>query len=457
MNSPTYMLDVKPEGVVDFTSTKISIKSIIKVLFELIVVLVLVMGFFLFLLRLLNDFFPEGSGMQEMISQSDAVQMASRLRHNLLVKSNSGTSRLAPSGELVATLTEMNRDVRSKRENSITWNPTNKGMALYNQDSIQTFSRSSATITFDQDNKLKLGPDTLVIIKRMEKDVLFNDKRSSLILVEGELSGSLENTNDTERHVEIITAGASAHIRTRDNINEIVKFKVSVNPDKSSTVAILQGSAEIISQGIKQKIGVDQALVIREGKTPSIPKPLPSPVKLRAPANNSVSYYRDIPDEIKFSWDNSGAEQYRLIISADPQKKKVIFDEKIDSTSFTHGNMGYGVYYWHVSGIDREGSEGKSLIQRKIRVIQDMTPPMLEVNFPNETIFSNNFIISGTSEPGAKVYINNDLVKSNQTSGYFSHEISFTAGINVILVEAADAAGNISYRSQLINIDVSSP
>jgi len=457
MNSPTYTLGVKTAGEENLTPTKINLKSIIKVFLELIVVLVLVMGFFLFLLRLLNGFFPEGSGIQEIISRSGAVQMASRLHHNLLVKSSSGTSALEPGGELVATLTEMNRDVRSKRENSITWNTTNKGMALYNQDSIQTFSRSSATITFDQDNRLQLGPDTLVIIKRMEKDILFNDNRSSLILVEGELSGSLGNSNDTERHVEILTAGASAHIRTRDNINETVRFKVSVNPDQSSTVAILKGSAEIISQGIKQKIGTDQALVIRDGSAPSRPKPLPSPVTLRTPTKDSVSYYRDIPDEIKFSWDDSGAEQYRLIISSDPQQRNIILDENIESTSFTHGNMGHGTYYWRVSGIDNDGSKGEAPTQRKTRIIQDTKPPTLEVNFPDENIFSSNFIISGSSEPDSKIYINNELVNSNQSSGHFSHKIFFTKGINVILVEAADAAGNISYRSQLINVDDSSP
>ncbi len=453
MNTSTITIAHKAATVQNADTTSISIKSAVKVIFELIVVLALVMVFFLFLLKLLNDFFPEGSGIQEIISGTGAAEMAARLRKDLLVQSDNGISELAPSGNLVATLAEANRDVRSKRANSITWHSSNTGMALYNQDAVQTFSRSSATINFDEENKLQLGPDTLVIIKRMEQDILFNDKRSSLILVEGELSGSLGNNNDAERHVEILTAGASAHIRTRDNIDETVKFKVSVNPDQSSTVAILQGSAEIISQGVKQRIGVDQALVIRKGIAPSKPKPLPAPVDLKAPSNNRTTYYRDIPDSIKFSWHDSGAKQYRLIISRDPQQKVVLFDEKLDKPEFTHGNLAHGEYYWRVSGIDKEGSEGKSLKQRKVRVIQDYLPPALSVNFPGENISSNSFIISGKSEPGAKIYINNGLIKTNRSTGEFSHKITLTNGINVILVEAADSAGNISYRSHLINVD----
>jgi len=391
--------------------------------------------------------------MQEIISGSGAAQIAARLHRDLLVQSDSGTSELAPADNLVATLTEMNRDVRSKRANSMTWNATITGMPLYNQDAVQTFSRSSATIKFDEENRLQLGPDTLVIIKRMEQDILFNDRRSSLVLVEGELSGSLGNNNETERHVEILTAGASAHIRTRDNIDETVKFKVSVNPDQSSTVAILQGSAEIVSQGVKQKIGTDQALVIREGTAPSAPKPLPKSVNLIAPANNIMSYYRDIPDSINFSWDDSGAKQYRLIISKDRQQKTILLDERVNQPNFTHGNLTHGEYYWRVSGIDKDGSEGKSFTQRKIRIVRDQQPPLLSVTFPDENIFSNSFVIEGKSEPGAKIYINNNLVKSNSKSGEFSHEITFTNGINVILVEAADNAGNIAYRSQLINVD----
>jgi len=435
-------------------ASRINIKSILKVLLELIVVLTLVMAFFLFLLRLLNDFFPEGSGVQEILNQTGAAQIAARLHRDLLVKSDSGTSELAASSSLVATLTEMNRDVRSKRADSITWKPTRMGMPLYNQDSVQTFSRSSATIKFDEQNQLQLGPDTLVIIKRMEQDILFNDRRSSLVLVEGELSGSLANNNNkTERHVEIITAGASAHIRTRDNIDETVKFKVSVNPDHSSTVAILQGSAEIISQGIKQKISTDQALVIREGAEPSVPKPLPNAVELNSPANNSASYYRDIPDRVDFSWSDSGADKYRLIISKDRDQKIIVLDEKMAEAHFTHGNLTQGEYYWRVSGIDEEGSEGKSFTQRKFQIIRDSQPPMLSVEFPDESIFTNTFTIHGKSEPGTKIYINNQLVNSNRDTGEFSHQMSFTDGINVILVEAADRAGNISYLSQLINVD----
>ncbi len=453
MSTSTLAIDHGETGHQNGGAVRISIKSILKVLFELVVVLALVMASFLFLLRLLNDFFPEGSGIQEIFSRDGTSQVAGRLHHDLLVQSGSSTSELAASGNLVATLTEMNRDVRSKQANSITWASANTGMPLYNQDAVQTFSRSSATIKFDEENKLHLGPDTLVIIKRMEQDVLFKDRRSSLVLVEGELSGSLGSDNNTERHVEIITAGASAHIRTRDNINETVKFKVSVNPDLSSTVAILQGSAEIISQGIKQKLNADQALVINEGAAPSEPKPLPRPVTLKTPENNTTSYYRDIPDSIQFSWHDTGSEQYRLIISKDPQQKNILLDEKFDKPNFTHGNLTQGDYYWRVIGIDQDGSEGESLAQYKFSVARDQRAPGLSVNFPDEVLFSNKFIIEGKSEPGARIYINNEQIKANPSTGEFSHEMTFTHGINVILVEAADSAGNISYRSQLINVD----
>ena len=453
MNTSTLITESEVASSTVIDATRINIKSILKVLLELIVVLALVMAFFLLLLRLLNDFFPEGSGMQEILNQTGAAQIAARLHRDLLVKSDSGTSELAASSSLAATLTEMNRDVRSKRADSITWKPTRMGMPLYNQDSIQTFSRSSATIKFDEQNRLQLGPDTLVIIKRMEQDILFNDRRSSLVLVEGELSGSLGNNNKTERHVEIITAGASAHIRTRDNIDETVQFKVSVNPDHSSTVAILQGSAEIISQGIKQKISTGQAVVIREGAEPSAPKPLPKAVELNSPANNNISYYRDIPDSVDFSWSDSGADKYRLIISKDRDQKNIVLDEKIEQSHFTHGNLTQSEYYWRVSGIDKEGSEGRAFSQRKFRIIRDSQPPTLSVEFPDENIFTNTFTIHGKSEPGTKIYINNQLVNSNRNTGEFSHQMSFTNGINVILVEAADHAGNISYLSQLINVD----
>lgn len=458
MNSSVLDLDQSPtSGSVSADTDNtvrsgFNLKSIMTIALELFVVLILVMVFFLLLLRLLNNFFPEGSDIQEIINHSSAAQIAAQLQRNLLVHSNDGTSELAPGGDLVATLTEMNRDVRSKRADSIAWQSANRNMALYNHDAVQTFSRSSAMITFDDKNRLKLGPETLVIIKRMEQDVLFKDKRSSLILVEGELSGSIENHSNTERHVEILTAGASANIRTRDNTASAVEFKVSVNPDQSSTVAILQGSAEIISEGVSQQISENEAVIIHKNAPPSMPKPLPEPVSLRSPADDATSYYRDIPDEIKFSWNRTSARKYRLIISKDPQQKNILLDETVNSNSFSHGNLTQGEYFWRVSGINDDGSEGRMDSQHSLKIVRDQLPPELKVAFPHETLQEKDFILHGSSEPGSKVYINNNQIKIDDQTGEFSYKISLTEGINVILVEAADSAGNIAYHSQLVNV-----
>ena len=98
----------------------------------------------------------------------------------------------------------------------------------------------------------------------------------------------------------------------------------------------------------------------------------------------------------------------------------------------------------------RNGGEDRRSEIRRFSIIKDGIPPVLTVDLLPETIDRGRTVVTGTTEPGSHVYIMGEAVATDRT-GRFSQEIALRRGVNIVLVEAVDAAGNTTYRSQLVN------
>ncbi|MEM3610570.1 MAG: hypothetical protein QW620_00365 [Thermoplasmata archaeon] len=77
---------------------------------------------------------------------------------------------------------------------------------------------------------------------------------------------------------------------------------------------------------------------------------------------------------------------------------------------------------------------------RFLSIILDTTPPVLNLTLPNKVTLPQ-ITINGTTEPGAKLYINNVSVYVNP-QGNFSYVLNLTKGVNFVTVNVSDPAGN---------------
>ena len=82
--------------------------------------------------------------------------------------------------------------------------------------------------------------------------------------------------------------------------------------------------------------------------------------------------------------------------------------------------------------------------------MQDDKPPKLEVNFPAQTVKTSTIEVTGLSEPGSQIFIAGQKITTSNT-GEFRYTLPIARGMNVIVVEAVDRAGNVSYSSEMIN------
>jgi hypothetical protein len=172
----------------------------------------------------------------------------------------------------------------------------------------------------------------------------------------------------------------------------------------------------------------------------------PKPSVLFPPEN---VYYSKFPPKIKFAWDGQpGAKGYHFVLARDATFSDIVTDKRFSKTRFTHGGLANGTYFWRVSAL-QDNAEGSFSKARRFRVVQDQEPPLLQVQFPPETIETSEYTLYGKTEPGANVYVGGNRVTISNT-GEFQYHLRLRRGVNVIPVAAVDEANNVSSCSQIV-------
>ena len=420
---------------------------------EGIVVVALALVFFSLFLGLLRMVFPSGSSVKDATKREAFLapaDLADRSVRDLLFASGGDEPDTASDGHAAAVLTRTKNSVKSKRMDAIAWAAAREGLTLYARDAVQTFSRSQALIDFDDRSSIAMGENSLVIIRRFEQDPTHREKRSFLVMVDGELRGTLGPSDRQSAYLEVALPGGLARIQSSRAADGEAEFKITVQPDQSSTIAVYRGAAEVVGNGHTVRVEANQSSTVALGQAPTAPIPLPAKPALTSPAEPGLFAYRDLPPRIRFAWTTAeGGGRYRFVLAKDRDFNDVVNEERLSSPTFTHGNLKHGEYYWRVSAWDGE-REGPFSDAGTVRVVADREPPTLDVRFPPKATVPGRYTLSGTTEPDARVFIGGEAVTLSKTGG-FSYPLQIRQGVNVIVVEAIDEAGNVAYRSELVN------
>lgn len=155
---------------------------------------------------------------------------------------------------------------------------------------------------------------------------------------------------------------------------------------------------------------------------------LSAPVEATNSAQFKISGYAD-PD------------QQVVVVVNGQEDARVATDEEGAFTaeiSLTEGENGFTTYA--VDTEERESKTGQDYI-----VILDTEKPVLEIEQPEDgkefNSKDNPIIISGKTDPGSKVYVNDRMVFPN-SDGSFRTSFSLANGENELKIRAIDTAGN---------------
>ena len=412
---------------------------------EAAMVAMCIVVFFGFLTVLIRAFFPQGTSL---MVDPDANMLADTSRNGdveLGIDAVGGDVQQLFAGEIL----KIQRRVQHRAANTLTWDDANIGDRVVRNDAVQTFSRSTAVLEINDESQLTMGENSLIIFDQREADPFLADSNSVLVMMEGELSGTLSAADKSRFRFGVNLPNSDVTLAPR-KAGDDVEFVITVNDDHSTTISVHEGTAKVVSaDGTLKTIGDQQSITIDSSGSDVRVTELARAPRPTGPSNNSAISYRNVPQEVQFTWDAvSNADRYRIIIARDPEFSDRVVDDDVNGTTFTHGALGSGTYYWTVRSLIGWSQSEKSAV-RRLQVAQDLDPPILELDPPPDTIVAGAWRLLGRTDADATVFIDEQPVEHDR--GRIDYSIDLKPGANVIVVKAIDGVGNLSYAPLLVN------
>ncbi|MEM2991119.1 MAG: hypothetical protein QXQ02_08060, partial [Halobacteria archaeon] len=92
-----------------------------------------------------------------------------------------------------------------------------------------------------------------------------------------------------------------------------------------------------------------------------------------------------------------------------------------------------------------------------VRIVLDDVPPPLNITYPPEGLVTNSSLINiiGSTEPGARVTVNGEMI--NNIDGVINQTWWLSEGLNTLVIQARDAAGNVAEVIRNVTLDQTGP
>jgi hypothetical protein len=282
--------------------------------------------FFVFLTVLIRVYFPQGTSLGE---NQVLASVASPDDVELEFNSASALAAQLFAGEILT----IQRRVQRRGANSLAWSEANVGDTFTENDAVQTFAKSTALLEVNERSRITIGQNSLIVFDKREADPFVAQQGTALVMIDGELSGTLTSDDDSPFHFGVSLPSSDLTL-VRRTPDENVEFLVTVNDDQSTTVNLHGGSAEIVGRdGKRTRIKESQSVTIDSTGTQMMVRNLPSAPRSRGPSNQATVTYRNVPETVEFTWDAAAnADRYHLVIARDPDFLDRVVDDDVIGT-----------------------------------------------------------------------------------------------------------------------------
>jgi hypothetical protein len=383
----------------------------------------------------------------------DAMASAQRSRDLLQALLND----LSPGGAGLAQFISAQGDVEYRRSGTNEWQEARSHIPLRPGDSIRTADGGSAEITFADGTLYTVRPNTQLLVSALN----VSSGKPAEQAIEMDYGWVDLSTHQVPSAVK--TPSATAHV------HEATEAFVSVDRTTSKgRFGAVRGLVDLASaSGLTRQIR-DQQQVVQQGAELSEAKPLIGAPQLLAPDDNFQIDAESGNRRVLLKWaPAAGARRYALQVSANHLFVGNVIDvENRTKTEATLEARGEGTFNWRVAGFGGDGLLGPWSEERSFRIpslrggamaagreAKDTTPPRLDLE--DVKSYGNIFIVGGRSEPGARIEINGELVKSN-ADGSFTKTVQLSqGGWSFIEIQARDEAGNTTVRRHRVFVESS--
>ncbi len=276
--------------------------------------------------------------------------------------------RLIKKNLLAARLIEKVNKVLFRKKETAKWSKASKNMQLYRDDAVRTLANSQARVKFLNTDLLSLGPNSMAILKPLDKD--YN--------VELKSAGTYLGT------AKVLTATAKISPKTRDT-----KYLATVGKDLSTVVEVLRGRADVEAEGKTVEVSEGMRTKIKIGKAPSIPDKIPdlpafqariaklgapgailgrAKVAIGAPGAKVPS---GLLAEMSMLQVGEPVSGYRVQVSLTKDFTKIVANKIVDveeKNPVARLGISAGRYWVRIATIDLLGSQGKFAKPKRYRI-----------------------------------------------------------------------------------------
>lgn len=343
-------------------------------------------------------------------------------------------------------------DVQYQKSATSDWKRADQRSPLFNGDWVKTGDNASAELIFSNGSLYTVGQNALLEIYAQFNPA--TSKKSNSVQMQ---IGSVE-VQTTDDVSTVRTPG------TQVIVDSDSTTQVGVDKTKSTSVVATKGSASVspASGGPGVKINTGEKVSATAAGSLSPVKKLLMPPALLTPADNQVFPVAS-ESRVDFGWEAvPGANQYAMQVS----RSRLFTTQEINSrrqkTTASAKVTAEGSFYWRVASIGADADTGPFSVIRRFRVSggtreagsinREAPPPTLQLKKPYP-IGGPFYMIEGTTDPGATVFINDEEVDV-ESNGHFKKLVSFSkVGRNSVVVKAVNAAGKSTIQSENVLVE----
>jgi hypothetical protein len=351
--------------------------------------------------------------------------------------------------EVRATLSDLEGGVETKKEEEVVWHSAEMNMNLYNGHKVRTFASARSDVTFINGDLMRIGENSLAVIKEMKLDTRRRSVKSSVVLLQGDIAAQLQRIKSGDSFEMATETGVELDVDSKD-------FFVDVEEESKVTrVAVYDdaGKIEVSSAGESVSVGANQGTKILPNRPPEELRELLVPPRLLSPEDRA----RFTHNQIKLVWNPvKGAAFYKLEVASDHEFKYLVTSENdLKQTEFSIF-LEEGKYYWRVKCIDSDYFPGAYSPFFSFEISIDREPPPLLIKTPrqNEVLLSDTVKVTGTTEPKVNLLINGTKINVN-SNGEFAYE--FQLDKNQINFIVTDMSGNITRATRNVVLSTNKP
>lgn len=365
----------------------------------------------------------------------------------------SATAPGAAETETGARLARVSGQTHLKRAGQFVWEPISEKTVLRVGDQIRTGADSSAELVYFDGTRVTVASSSMLEIRELFRDTSSREQRVRERLAWGTLNASTSENEGMSSVHEVSTDEASFNARKASD------FQVSrVKDSGRSEITTYSGAVSMETGGREVEVPESTRVTVAEGRI--IEKiQLVDPPRLTSPPDQKAFL---APNETRVTlvWvQESRADRYRLQVATSASFNPPEVDLQLSATQADLPELLPGMYFWRLASIDHDGRAGRWSENRKFRILgtefrdlDDRSPPPLAVS--EVLVVGTNAIVSGSTEPGALVWIDGERVDVGD-NGKFTWVVKLREdGLNKIQLLAQDAAGNETRKLTHAQVDV---